>query len=154
MPEIAVLEWSATLARASGVDLVLRALPFATFMMGMIVGRLAISRLTRRFDVHSISVAGAMISGSAMAAGLWGAHLLGAYSAELAIIWLAALWLFAGLGLAPLGPTMISTSSTVPGLTTAQAVGTLVFVTQSVSIGAKIAMGVKSRGGLVVRLCA
>ena len=115
-------------------------------MMGMIAGRLAISRLTRRFDVHSISVAGAMISGSAMAAGLWGAHLLGAYSAELGIIWLAALWLFAGLGLAPLGPTMISTSSTVPGLTTAQAVGTLVFVTQSVSIGAKIAMGAVAEG--------
>ena len=146
MPEIAVLEWSATLARASGVDIALRALPFATFMMGMIVGRLVISRLTRRFDVHSISVAGAIISGSAMAAGLWGAHLLGAYSSELGIIWLAALWFFAGLGLAPLGPTMISTSSTVPGLTTAQAVGTLVFVTQSVSIGAKIAMGAVAEG--------
>lgn len=146
MPEIAVFEWSATLARAAGVDLVFRALPFATFMMGMIAGRLSISRLARRFDVHSISVAGALISGSAMAVGLVGAHLLGAYSAEVSVIWLAALWLFAGLGLAPLGPTMISTSSTLPGIMTTQAVGTLSFVTQSVSIGAKIVMGAVAEG--------
>jgi len=146
MPEIAMFEWSATLARAAGVDLVLRALPFATFMLGMIAGRLSISRLTRRFDVHSISVTGALVSGSAMAVGLLGAHLLGAYSADISIIWLAALWLFAGLGLAPLGPTMMSSSSTLPGITTTQAVGTLSFVTQSVSIGAKIAMGAVAEG--------
>ncbi len=76
VPEIVVFEWSAVLSRSAGADVALRALPFATFMVGMIVGRLSISTLARRFDIHAISVAGAIASGISMGLGVGGAWLL------------------------------------------------------------------------------
>lgn len=146
MPEIAVFEWSTVLARESGVDIAFRALPFTTFMVGMIAGRLSISRLARRFDVHDISVFGAALALVTMAAGVIGVHILGSVSAQVAIIWMAAFWLLAGLGLAPLGPTMISAASTLPAVMTTQAVSVLSFVAQSISILAKILMGAVAQG--------
>ena len=146
MPEISVLEWSAVLARDTGAELALRALPFATFMVGMITGRLSVNRLARRFDVHAIAVSGAAAGAAAMGAGIAGAVLFSNASSTGAIVWLAALWLFAGLGLAPLGPTMISTGSHVPGVMTTQAIGILSFVAQSVSILAKVLMGAIAEG--------
>lgn len=146
MPEIAVLEWSAVLARETGADLILRALPFAAFMVGMITGRLSVNRLSRRFPVHSIAVIGASTGALAMGLGVAGSAMLGSTSATVAVFWLATFWLVGGLGLAPLGPTMISTGSRVPGVTTMQAIGVLSFVAQSVSILAKVLMGAVAEG--------
>lgn len=141
MPELAVFEWSAVLARETGADMSLRALPFGLFMVGMILGRLSISSLATRFNVHRLSSAGAALAGTAMLTGIVGAALLSSTSPVAAILWLSGWWLLAGTGLAPLGPTMMLGASSVPGVVTAQAIATLSFVTQSISIVAKIAMG-------------
>lgn len=148
-PELAVFEWSAVLSRSAGADVALRAVPFATFMMGMIVGRLSISALTRRFDIHAISVAGAIASGISMGLGVGGAWVLSPLSPMSAALWLAGLWFFAGVGLAPVGPTMISTGSSLPGVMTTQAIAVLSFVAQSMSIVAKISMGAIAEGSSV-----
>jgi len=141
MPELAVFEWSAVLALETGVDVSLRALPFGLFMVGMILGRLSISSLATRFDVHRLSSAGAVLAATAMLTGIIGAALLSSTSPVAAILWLSGWWLLAGTGLAPLGPTMMLGASSVPGVVTAQAIATLSFVTQSISIVAKIAIG-------------
>ncbi len=146
MPEIAVFEWSAVLARESGADLSIRALPFASFMAGMIVGRLSVARLARRFDVHAITVTGASLAALTMAIGVAGAALLSAFSPFAAVIWLSSCWLVSGFGLAPLGPTMISTGSSIPGIPTSHAIGALSFVVQITSILAKILMGAMAEG--------
>jgi len=148
-PELAVFEWSAVLSRSAGADVALRALPFATFMVGMIVGRLSISTLTRRFDVHSISVAGALASGISVGLGVGGAWVLSPLSPLSAILWLAGFWSVAGMGLAPVGPTMISTASSLPGIMTTQAIAVLSFVAQSMSIVAKVVMGAIAEGSTV-----
>jgi len=146
MPEVAVFEWSAVLARESGADLSIRALPFASFMAGMIVGRLSVARLARRFDVHAIAVTGGFLAVGTMAIGVAGAALLSAFSPFAAVIWLSSCWLVSGFGLAPLGPTMISTGSSIPGISTPHAIGVLSFVAQTTSILAKILMGAVAEG--------
>lgn len=146
VPELAVFEWSAVLARETGANLSIRALPFAAFMTGMIVGRLSVSPLARRFDVHAIAVAGASISSATMAVGVAGAVLLSTLSPSYAMIWMASCWLFAGLGLAPLGPAMLSAGSMIPGISTTHAVGVMSFVMQTTTIIAKVLMGAIAGG--------
>ena len=46
-PEIVIIDWSAVYARdVMGLDSGLRALPFAAFTIGMVIGRLAMTRIT------------------------------------------------------------------------------------------------------------
>lgn len=146
VPELAVFEWSAVFARETGADLSIRALPFAAFMTGMIMGRLSVSRLARRFDVHAIAVTGASISAVTMSAGVAGAVVLSTLSPSSAMIWMASCWLFAGLGLAPLGPAMLSAGSTIPGVSTTHAVSVMSFVMQITTILAKVLMGAVAEG--------
>lgn len=141
LPELAVFEWSAILSRSAGIDLAFRALPFGAFMMGMIIGRLSIASLSKKFDIHYLSVSGALISGVGLGTGVLGAWLLSSVSPWATIIWLGSFWFIGGLGLSPVGPTVMLSASLTPGISTAQAIATLSFVTQAVSIVGKIAMG-------------
>jgi len=144
--EISIFEWSAVLARQLGADLLLRSLPFGVFMAGMIIGRLSIARLARAFSVKSLATAGAAMGSLAMALGIVMGYLIAPYSPLWAILILSAFWLFAGLGVAPLGPTMISSASALRGVTTTQAIGSLSMVSHVGSIGAKISMGALAEG--------
>lgn len=144
--EIAVFEWSAVLARDTGADLELRVLPFAAFMFGMIIGRLSVNKLARRFGIHTIAVTGGVISSVAMGMGVAGAVVLSNTSALASILWLSTLWLLSGLASAPLGPTMISNASYIPGVMASQAFAVLTFVAQSISIPAKVLMGAIAEG--------
>ena len=62
------------------------------------------------------------------------------------MIWMASCWLFAGLGLAPLGPAMLSAGSMIPGISTTHAVGVMSFVMQTTTIIAKVLMGAIAGG--------
>lgn len=93
MGEIAIFEWSAVLAKSNGVEVGLRGLPFGAFMFGMIVGRLSVTRLSRRFDLHLIAVAGAFLSAITMALRVIGATVFASHSPGLAVLWLAGWWL-------------------------------------------------------------
>ena len=141
LPELAIFEWSAILTRAAGIDLALRAVPFGAFMMGMIIGRLSIASLSKKFDIHYLSVTGALIAGFGLGTGVLGAWFLSSVSPWATVIWLGSFWFLGGLGLSPVGPTVMLSASLTPGISTAQAIATLSFVTQAVSILGKIAMG-------------
>lgn len=141
LPEIAVVEWSAVLSRETGANLLVRPVPFAGFMIGMIVGRLSFSRITRSLDVGRVASAGAGLAAASMVIGILGATLIQEFSAIWATLWMALLWLVAGFGLAPVGPTMMASTSSVAGIGTPQAISVLSFVTQTVSILAKVVMG-------------
>jgi len=149
-PEIAVLEWSAVFARDTlGVSVALRALPFAAFMAGMIIGRLSISRLAEKYSVHRLSSRGAVVTASALIATVIIGPVIAQTSSGAAIIFLAVLWAGAGFGLAPLGPTLMASASHVPGVSSAHAVSLVSFVPQVLSIGAKILMGAIAQGASV-----
>lgn len=141
LPELAIFEWSAVLSRSAGIDLAFRAVPFGAFMMGMIIGRLSIASLSQKVDVHHLSVIGALISGVGLGTGVLGAWFLSSVSPSATVIWLGSFWFLGGLGLAPVGPTVMLSASLTPGISSAQAIATLSFVTQAVSILGKIAMG-------------
>ena len=146
-PEIAVLEWSAVFARDSlGVDVALRALPFAAFMGGMIIGRLTIGKLAEKYSIHRLASRGAVVTAVALAATvIIGPH-IAQVSSTAAITFLAVLWAGAGYGIAPLGPTLIASAGQVPGVSNAHAISLVSFVPQLLSIGAKILMGALAQG--------
>ena len=146
-PEIAVLEWSAVFARDTlGVTVALRALPFAAFMAGMIVGRLTIGKLAERYSVHRLASRGAVVTAVALAATVLIGPLIAHISSAAAITFLAVLWAGAGYGIAPLGPTLMASAAQVPGVSDAHAISLVSFVPQLLSIGAKILMGAIAQG--------
>ena len=146
-PEIAVLEWSAVFARDTlGVSVALRALPFAAFMGGMIVGRLTIGKLAERYSVHRLASRGAVVTAVALTATVVIGPQIAQVSSAAAITFLAVLWAGAGYGIAPLGPTLMASAAQVPGISSAHAISLVSFVPQVLSIGAKILMGAIAQG--------
>ncbi len=146
-PEIAILEWSAVFARDSlALDVGLRALPFGAFMGGMIVGRLMITRLAEKIPVHVLSTRGALLAAAAMTTTVVFGPGIAQVSPTAAIVFVGAMWLVAGLGIAPLGPSMMAGAGHIPGVSTAHAVSMVSFVLQVLSIGAKILMGAIAGG--------
>jgi MFS family permease len=146
-PEVAVLEWSAVFARDTlGVSVALRALPFAAFMGGMIVGRLTIGRLAKRYSIHLLASRGAIVTAVALAATVIIGPQIAQVSTTAAITFLAVLWAGAGYGIAPLGPTLMASAAQVPGVSNAHAISLISFVPQALSIGAKILMGALAQG--------
>jgi MFS family permease len=146
-PEVAVLEWSAVFARDTlGVSVALRALPFAAFMGGMIIGRLTIGKLAERFSIHRLASRGAVTTAVALTATVVGGPQIAQVSSTAAITFLAVLWAAAGYGIAPLGPTLMASAAQVPGVSSAHAISLISFVPQVLSIGAKILMGAIAQG--------
>jgi hypothetical protein len=67
-PEVAVIDWAAVYARdILNVELALRSLPFAAFMVGMIVGRLSMTRLAEKYHPNLIASRGAFIAAGVLA---------------------------------------------------------------------------------------
>jgi len=146
-PEVAVLEWSAVFARDTlGVSVALRALPFAAFMAGMIVGRLTIGKLAEKYSIHRLSSRGAVLTAIALAATVTVGPQIAQVSSAWAITFSSVLWAVAGYGIAPLGPTLMASAGAVPGVSNAHAVSLVSFVPQVLSIGAKILMGAIAQG--------
>ena len=146
-PEIAVLEWSAVFARDTlGSDVALRALPFAAFMAGMIIGRLTIGKLAEKYSVHRLASRGAVVTAIALAATVIIGPQIAQVSSAGAITFLAVLWAGAGYGIAPLGPTLMATAAQVPGVSSAHAISLVSFVPQVLAIGAKVLMGAMAQG--------
>lgn len=146
-PEIAVLEWSAVFARDTlGVSVALRAVPFAAFMAGMIIGRLTIGKLAEKYSVHRLASRGAVVTAFALAATAIIGPQIADVSPTAAIIFLAVLWAGAGYGIAPLGPTLMASAAQVPGVSSAHAISLVSFVPQVLSIGAKVLMGALAQG--------
>jgi MFS family permease len=146
-PEIAVLEWSAVFARDTlGVSVALRAVPFAAFMAGMIIGRLTIGKLAEKYSVHRLASRGAIVSAIALAATAIIGPQIAQVSSTAAITFLALLWAGAGYGIAPLGPTLMASAAQVPGVSSAHAISLVSFVPQVLSIGAKVLMGALAQG--------
>jgi len=146
-PEVAVLEWSAVFARDTlGASVALRALPFAAFMAGMIVGRLTIGKLAEKYSIHRLASRGAVVTAIALAMPAIFGSQIAQVSSTAAITFLAVLWAVAGYSIAPLGPTLMASAAQVPGIPSAHAISLVSFVLQVLSIGAKILMGAIAQG--------
>lgn len=146
-PEVAVIDWAAVYARdILNVELALRSLPFAAFMVGMIVGRLSMTRLAERYHPNLIASRGAFIAAGVLALATVLAPFLADTSSFLALAATMVLWLVAGLGLAPGAPTFLSAAGHIPGVSTAWAVSRLSLMSSTLQVMSKTLMGALAEG--------
>ena len=146
-PEVAVIDWAAVFAKdVLNADVALRSVPFATFMIGMIIGRLSMTRLAERYHPHLIASRGSFMAAIALALTAIFAPMLTAISPSLGLLISALLWGLAGLGLAAVSPAFFSAAGHVPGVSTSWAVSRLSLFNSMVSIGAKTVMGALVEG--------
>jgi fucose permease len=146
-PEVAVIDWAAVYARdILNVELALRSLPFAAFMVGMIVGRLSMTRLAEKYHPNLIASRGAFIAAGVLALAAISAPFLADTSSNLALAATMVLWLVAGLGLAPGAPTFLSAAGHIPGVSTAWAVSRLSLMSSTMQVMAKTLMGALAEG--------
>jgi hypothetical protein len=146
-PEVAVIDWAAVYARdILNVELALRSLPFAAFMVGMIVGRLSMTRLAEKYHPNLIASRGAFLAAGVLALATISAPFLADTSSTLALAATMVLWLVAGLGLAPGAPTFLSAAGHIPGVSTAWAVSRLSLMSSTMQVMAKTLMGALAEG--------
>jgi hypothetical protein len=146
-PEVAIIDWAAVFARdVLNAEVALRSVPFATFMVGMIAGRLSMTRLAERYHPHLMASRGSFMAAIALALTAIFAPMLTESSPTLGLVVASLLWGLAGLGLSPVSPAFFSAAGHVPGVSTAWAVSRLSLFNSMVSIGAKTMMGALTEG--------
>lgn len=146
-PEVAVIDWAAVFARdILNVELALRSLPFAAFMVGMIIGRLSMTRLAEKYHPNLIASRGAFLAAVVLALATILAPMLADTSSALALGSTMVLWGIAGLGLAPGAPTFMSAAGHVPGVSTAWAVSRLSLMSSTMQVMSKTLMGALAEG--------
>jgi hypothetical protein len=147
IPEVAVWDWSAVWARDTlDIDIAWRSVPFAAFMVGMIIGRLTLTRRATKTEVHALAFRGSIIAAVCLTISVGVGETLTAVPAAVMLVVVSGLWAIAGYGIAGLGPTLMASSGRVDTVSSARAVSLLTFVSQAVSIGAKVVMGAMAEG--------
>lgn len=146
-PEVAVIDWAAVFARdVLNLDVALRSLPFAAFMIGMIVGRLSMTRLAETYHPHLIASRGSFMAAGVLAISALFSSTLASISPSLALLATVFLWGLAGLGLSVVSPAFFSAAGHIPGVSTSWAVSRLSLFNSSVAIFAKAFMGATVEG--------
>lgn len=146
-PEVAVIDWAAVFARdVLNADVALRSVPFAVFMVGMIAGRLSMTKLAEKYHPHLIASRGSFFAALAFALTAMFVPGLADASPSLGLVVGSLLWGVAGFGLASVSPAFFSAAGHVPGVSTAWAVSRLSLFNSMVSIGAKTTMGALTEG--------
>lgn len=150
--ELAMMDWSAVFAKTTmGLEPGVGAIPYTAFATTMIIGRLSIGRLTKRYHISELSRIGGLVGAVAMMSGVLAGALLAPTDKTLALVVCSALFALAGLGTAPLVPSFFSAAGYVKGLNTAQVLARMSLVNTLVVLVAKIALGaLADSAGLVI----
>lgn len=147
MPEVAMMDWSAVFAKTVlhlGTDL--QGMPYTLFVVSMIVGRLAVGRLSRRSHLSRVAQIGATFSAVAVSAAVIIGTLTAHISPMFALAATAIFWIIAGLGNGPQVPATFSNVSTVDTMTTAQAMSRMSLMNSLIILGAKVLLGAIAQG--------
>lgn len=146
-PELCFMDWSAVFAKTEiGVNASLGALPYTMFGIAMIVGRLSITRLTKKFHISELSKWGGIFGSLTLGAGVLLGPWLASFDQILGLVVLTALWCITGLGMAPMVPSFFSGAGYVKGISTANALARMTMVNTVIVIVAKIIMGALAQG--------
>jgi MFS family permease len=140
--ELVMMDWSALFAQqVMLLSPTLGAVPYASFMIAMIAGRLLITRATKKYHISELSKWGGIYGSIMMALGLILAPALVYQNPILALVVLSVFWALGGFGLAPLVPSFFGAAGHVSGLTTSQALARMALLNSLAVIGAKVIMG-------------
>ncbi|CAB4552042.1 unannotated protein [freshwater metagenome] len=140
--ELVMMDWSALFSQQVMVlSPTLGAVPYASFMIAMITGRLLITRATKKYHISELSKWGGIYGSIMMALGLIIAPPLVDQNPILALVVLSVFWALGGLGLAPIVPSFFGAAGHVSGLSTSQALARMSLLNSLAVIGAKVVMG-------------
>jgi fucose permease len=146
-PEVAVIDWAAVFARdVLNLEVALRSMPFAAFMIGMIIGRLSMTRLAETYHPHFIASRGSFLAAVTLALSAIFSGMLADISPGLGLLVTVFLWGLAGLGLSPVSPAFYSAAGHIPGVSTSWAVSRLGLMNSTTAIFAKALMGATVEG--------
>jgi MFS family permease len=140
--ELVMMDWSALFSQeVMLLSPTLGAVPFASFMLAMIGGRLLITKATEKYHISELSKWGGIYGSIMMALGVIIAPPLVEQNQILALVVLSIFWALGGFGLAPLVPSFFGAAGHVTGLTTSQALARMSLLNSLAVIGAKVVMG-------------
>ena len=146
-PEIVIIDWSAIFAReVMQLEPGLRAVPFGAFMVGMVIGRLAMTRITKRLHPSELSSWGGYFAAAVLTISVVFAPTLSAANPLLGLSFVMLFWLLLGLGMAAIGPAFSSAAGHVEGMNTARVLTRMTLASALVQIGAKTLMGALAEG--------
>jgi len=149
-PELMMMDWSAVFAkRELGLNAAQATIPYSVFILMMIVGRLQITRLTKKYHFSHLAMFGGLLAAVSVAIG---ANLGPVFTAQDKYLGLAVscvFWALAGIGMSSMVPSFFSASGNVPGLSTAQVMARTNLVNMFGVLLAKIAMGALAQGTTV-----
>lgn len=121
-PEAAMWDWSSVYGRdALGFDPARASIPYAFFAVSMIVGRILIDIVGRKFHISQQAAVGGTIAAIAMTTSiLFGPGLVDANETS-GLLVVSLLWAVSGLGTASMTPSFLSSASIVSGMSAAAA---------------------------------
>jgi hypothetical protein len=141
-PEVSVMDWAAVFAKDVLMQPAgLNTIPYTVFVTCMILGRLSIGRLTKRWHISIISRTAALVGFFGLALGAFLGGWVSLTNTSLALVVTSVGWGIAGFGMAPLVPSFFGAAGNVPGLTTPQALSRMALVNTLNFMLAKIFMG-------------
>ena len=147
LPEATVIDWSAIFAKkvlhlATGWQ----GAPYSLFVIAMIVGRLALGRLSRRRHLSRIGQIAAVLGAISLTIAVLAGTILANISPMLALAVTAVFWILTGLGAGPQVPAIFSNGGTVETMNTAQAMSRMSLMNSLLILLAKILMGAMAQG--------
>jgi predicted MFS family arabinose efflux permease len=141
-PEAAIMDWSTVFGKKIlNLDPALSAVPYTFFVVAMIISRLSIARITRKFHVGIASFWGGLFGATAMGLAVIFGPLIGAQDKIAGMFVTAILWFIAGLGIGPMSPTLTAASGQIKGLSTAQGLARSSLVMSVMIMITKVFMG-------------
>ena len=146
-PEVTMMDWSAVFAKRELLQSVATVgIPYTAFSMSMIVGRLLVSRVTRRIHISTLGRYAALGGSIFMGLGAFIGPVISRTNSFAGLIVTAGLWAVAGLGMGPMVPTFFSSASSVKGMSTPQAMSRMSLVNSLSILLAKVLMGALAQG--------
>ncbi|MEY4437452.1 MAG: hypothetical protein RL100_916 [Actinomycetota bacterium] len=140
--ELAMMDWSAVYAKTVLLlDAGRGAIPYAAFSAAMILGRLSINKLGKKWHISSVSRISGFMGAISLALGIYLGTTIAPINQELALSLVAICFFFTGLGAAPMVPSFFSAAGYVKGLNTAQVLARMSFINSITVMGAKWVMG-------------
>ena len=141
-PEIVMIDWSALFSKnVMNLEPAMSAIPYTVFTGAMIIGRISIDRITKKFHISQMSKWGGIVGSVLLFAGIIFGPMVATSNATLGLVVLCIFWGLAGLGVGPQVPSFFTAGGYVMGLSTAQVLSRMSMMNTFIMLSAKFFMG-------------
>lgn len=146
-PEATMMDWSAVFAKRELMQSIQTVgVPYTAFALCMIVGRLLVSRFTRRMHISTLGRWAALWGSSFLALAVFVGPAMAKTNAQEGLVVSAIFFGLAGLGAGPMVPSFMSGAGSISGMPTSQAMARMTLVNSTVILSAKVVLGAIAQG--------